>query len=146
MSLLKQELRVNPLHLFLFRTSYFLEQSKVELEELTDCDPFEQDACGNTALHYACQDMLTYVIDILLAKPRLDLSIRNSNSDTPGHLLLREILLTSKKIKSTEAASLLAGENPRRRNMNLHNSQEKRFIEFQNDDKAFHFQSNPFEC
>ena len=128
--LLKQELRVNPLHLFLFRTSYFLEQSKVELEELTDCDPFEQDACGNTALHYACQDMLTYVIDILIAKPRLDLSVRNSNGDTPGHLLLQEILLTSKKIKSTEAASLLAGENPGRRSLHLRNSQKKGLLSF----------------
>ena len=95
---LKQTLKLDPLHMFCIGKNYIFKSDKIEFEELNTDSFLQQDACGNTPLHYACQSMIYYAIDILLLKPCLDLSLQNSNGDTPVHILIQQILLLTKKL------------------------------------------------
>ena len=118
--LIKTRLRLNELHSICLHdeTSYFmisLDKSKLITEQYIS----EQDAVGNTPLHYACENGQVYIIEAILSQTSvniikailsqtlaLNLNLQNDDGNTAVHLLVCCLSKTIRELYASDKYQL----------------------------------------
>ena len=106
--LIKTHLHLNELHSFCLRhePSYFmipLDKTKLITEQYIS----EQDAVGNTPLHYACENGQAYIIEAILSQMSvLNLNLQNDDGNTAVHLLVCCLSKTIRELYASDKYQL----------------------------------------